>query len=209
MSAYAQFAVEQIKEAGANEQTLTDLATISEEAKRLSQLADSTLKVLLVSETGEANRRETAPVDIGDLAERLIQLLKPVALRKGQRLTISIKNDIPEIRGDAGELTQLLWNILQNAVSHSGGNINLAAEAAGGGVEITVKDDGEGIAPELLPRIFEWGASGKNGGSGIGLSICRDIAKSHNGDISIQNEEGGGVRVTVTLKGKTEGLAGG
>ncbi|MDR2572343.1 MAG: hypothetical protein LBD23_18885 [Oscillospiraceae bacterium] len=205
MSAYAQFAVEQIREKGIDEQTLADLATVSEEARRLTQLADSTLRVLMsVSETGKADIRESAPVDIGDLAKRLTQLLKPVAERKGKNLTVSINNDIPEIHGDAGELTQLLWNVLQNAVTHSWSSIELTVEATDQAISITVKDDGEKIPLDLLPRIFEWGVGGKNSGSGIGLSICRDIAHKHNGEISIINDENGGVCVTVTLHGKTE-----
>ncbi|MDR2546269.1 MAG: HAMP domain-containing histidine kinase [Lachnospiraceae bacterium] len=210
VSAYAQFAVEQIREHGNDEQTLSDLATVSEEAKRLSQLADNTLRVLMSGvERGESNDREATPVDMGDLAGRLTQLLKPVAARKGKQLTTTIKAGIPEIHGDAGELTQLLWNILQNAVTHSVQNIELVAEADSGAVKIMVTDDGKGISPDLLQSIFDWGIGGKDGGSGIGLSICRDIVLRHNGDISIDNEEGGGVRVTVTLKGKEEGYGGG
>ncbi|MCL2034860.1 MAG: HAMP domain-containing histidine kinase [Oscillospiraceae bacterium] len=205
MSAYAQFAVEQIRVSGANEQTLADLSTISEEAKRLAEMADGTLKILLSSsETAQTNAWEAMPVDAGDLANRLMRLLTPVARRKGKNLTLFIEDGIPEIQGDADELTQLLWNITQNAVTHARSNIEMAVRADGAAITVTLKDDGYGIKPDILPRIFERGVSGGEEKSGIGLSICRDIAIKHGGDISIQNEPGAGVCVSVTLKGKAE-----
>ena len=205
MSAYAQFAVEQIKQNGANEQTLADLSTIGDEAKRLALMADGTLKVLLsASEIGETDTdgRATAPIDTGDLVERLTHLLKPIAARKGQSLTALVEDNVPVTYGDAGELTQLLWNIMQNAITHTKSIIESTVNADGDGVIITIKDDGPGIDSDLLPRIFEWGVSGRSGGSGIGLALCRDIAQKHNGDISVQNNAAGGTCVTITLLGK-------
>jgi signal transduction histidine kinase len=208
MSAYAQFAVEQIREAGANEQTLADLATISDEAKRLAEMADGTLKILMnVSET-ESARQKNLPVDIGDLASRLVRLMEPIASRKGCKLTASIMGNIPAIPGDADKLTQLLWNLLQNVITHSGcDNAELLVEANGLGVKLMVRDDGAGVNPDILPRIFESGVSGKKEGSGIGLSICRDIARRHGGDIIVQSEPGAETCVTVALRGIIEEAA--
>ena len=205
MSAYAQFAVEQIRDSEVNEQTLADLSTISEEAKRLAEMADGTIKVLLsATEPGEKEERSITPVNICDLAKRLTHLLKPFAMKKGKNLTITIKDELPVIHGDADELTQLLWNILQNAIAHSGSVIELAVHADDAGVAISVKDDGEGIKSELLPRIFERGVRDDKNGSGIGLSICRDIAQRHGGDITVQSEPGAGTCVSVTLRGRKE-----
>ena len=203
MSAYAQFAVEQIRQNGANEQTLTDLSTISEEAKRLAEMADGTLKLLLSSsDTAQTDEWEAMSVDVGDLANRLLRLLKPLAERSGKQLTALIEKKIPEIPGDAGELTQLLWNITQNAITHADANIVMAVRADDALIHVTMADDGEGIAPDILPLVFERGISGGEGKSGIGLAICRDIAIRHGGDVSIHSEPGVGTRVSVTLKGK-------
>ena len=87
-----------------------------------------------------------------------------------------------------------------------------SAQADSPGVKITVNDDGTGIDPEILPNIFERGISGKEGGSGIGLSICREIAELHGGGISVQSKTSAGnkalaamqetgTRVTVILRG--------
>jgi len=224
MSAYAQFAVEQIKESsaagktGVNEQTIADLATISDEAKRLAVMVDGTLKVLMtVSGTNETGVRKSMPVNMGMLSSRLVRLMEPVALRKGIELSVEVKDDIPEIPGDADALTQLVWNILQNAITHSNGKkIVLHAQADGGGVKIIIYDDGNGIDPEILNHVFERGVSGSGGGSGLGLSICRDIARKHGGDVSIKSKSVNsagqpdesedfpgdtGVSVTVLLRG--------
>jgi signal transduction histidine kinase len=207
MSVYAQFAVEQIRERNLNEQTLADLATISEEAKRLADIADGTLKLLMAShDTKDNDNQRVTPVDIGVLAKRLTQILKPVALRVGKKLTMRISKHLPKIYGNTDELTQLIWNILQNAITHTRENIELTAAATKDGVKIAVTNDGAPLEPALLPHIFEWGISNSDGGNGIGLAICRDIAYKHNGDISAQNGEGGGTCMTVTLKSATRGF---
>jgi len=117
MSAYAQYAVEQIMEAGANDQTLADLATISDEAKRLAEMADGTLKVLMSS--SDTSKYKFEPVDIGSLTGRIAGLFGSVALRKGRRIVTHIEEGMPVIQGDTDASTQLLWNTIQNAVTHS------------------------------------------------------------------------------------------
>jgi len=206
MSAYAQFAVEQIKESGANKQTLADLATISDEAKRLAEMADSTLKILMTSSaTYNLNLMKKNPVDIGELSSRLVHLLKPIALRKEKILSAEIAENIPIINGDADALMQLLWNLMQNAITHSNGKsviVNVDQYTFDDnfkGIKLIIKDDGTGIELEILPFIFEHGISGKEGGSGIGLSICRYIANRHGGDISIVSGTDG-VSVSVLLR---------
>jgi len=121
------------------------------------------------------------------------------------KLQVVIKDNIPEISGDADNLTQLMWNLLQNAFAHSESKtIELTVEALGSGVKVTVSDDGVGIEPEILRRIFERGVSGKKGGSGIGLAICRDIANRYGGNINVESVIGTGTKVTVTLHGIAE-----
>ncbi|MCL2230824.1 MAG: HAMP domain-containing histidine kinase, partial [Treponema sp.] len=209
MSAYAQFAVEQIKEslsAGqpwANEKILADLATISDEAKRLAEMADGTLKILMaVSEPDEIILQKSIPVDMENLITRLAGLLEPVASRKGKKLTVVTGENIPLISGDADALAQLVWNILQNAITHSDGkNVTLTVSNFENAVKVTTADDGSGIEPKILPHIFEPGVSGKKGGSGIGLSICRDIVKRHNGEINIKSNKEEGTIVTLQMRG--------
>jgi signal transduction histidine kinase len=197
MSAYAQYAVERLQLTGPNEQTLADLSTISDEAKRLAEMADGTLKILLSSD--KSGKRENAPVDIGILAAQLIRLFGAIVSRKGRGLTADIQENLPAVYGDMDALTQLFWNILQNAVTHSEGDIELLAVSDGQSLSVQVKDNGAGIPPALLPRIFERGVSGVKNGSGIGLSLCRDIARQHGGDVVAESSPGTGTCITVTL----------
>jgi len=197
MSGYAQFAVKQIVENGSNEQTLADLATISSEAKRLAEMASNTLRVLM--DTDVEDGLEDTFVCISDLSLRLVRLIDPIAKRKGLAMTAKIEDSIPAIPGNTDALTQLFWNLLQNAITHSYSSVELTVEAMAHHVKITVMDDGKGVEPDILPRIFERGVSGQNGGSGMGLAICHDIAVRHNGGITVQSESGRGTCVTVIL----------
>jgi len=248
MSTYAQYAVEQIRQAssagapGVTEQTAADLVTISDEAKRLAQMADGTLKILMsvvsprgAHETDKDEIRKSLPVNMADLCTRLARLMEPVASRKGKKLIVLTADSIQEIQGYADALTQLVWNILHNAIIHSDAKtIKLSVETINSdiqtdvkklpapklqarinspGVKITISDDGTGIDPQIMPRIFDRGVSGNQGGSGIGLSICKEIAILHGGDISVQNGKSAennalaatqadtGTCVTVILRG--------
>jgi len=209
MSTYAQYAVEQIRESGVDEQTIADLATISEEAKRLAEMAGSTLKILMASAVPDVSKTDGGAqkypaIDVGAVCSQLVKLWNPVTSQKGMKISVAIGDGIPEIPGDANALTQLMWNILQNAVTHSEcKSIEIAVENCDG-VQITINDDGVGIETKILPRIFEHGVSGKKGGSGIGLAICRDIAGRHGGDINIESVNGMGTKVTVKLRGIAE-----
>jgi signal transduction histidine kinase len=117
-------------------------------------------------------------------------------------LTATVTDNAPVISGDTDAITQLVWNVLQNAITHSGGKaIKLIVGADDGNAKVTVNDDGAGVEPDILPHIFERGIIGKKGGSGIGLSICRDIAKRHGGEITVRSEPGNGTGVTVILCG--------
>jgi signal transduction histidine kinase len=182
---------EEIKENGANEQTLADLAAISGESRRLAEMADGTLKILLSETEAPPDEQKNFPVDIGEISKSIARLFEPVAKRNGRKLTVAIGRDIPQIPGDPGALTQLLWNILQNAIIHSQcKNIELLVEASGLiDVTITIRDDGCGINSDILPHIFERGIV-EQGGSGIGLSICREVARRHGGSIDIRSGPG-------------------
>ena len=86
----------------------------------------------------------------------------------------------------------MLFNLLQNARNHTeGGTVTITAETDGGFVAVTVADTGGGVSPELLPRIFERGASASENGSGIGLAVCKEIIDGYGGTIRVKNRPGG------------------
>ena len=200
MSAYAQYAVKQIKENGINEQTLADLNAISDEAARLADMADDTLKILMsFQEASEIGAFKNSPVDISVITKRITRLLEPVAARRGCKIILDIKKLTSPQTGNPDALTQMLWNILQNAVAYSGAQIiSLRIEEKNDNLIMTIKDNGCGISPDILSRIFERGVRKSLNGHGIGLYVCREIALSHGGDISIDSGSSG-TEVRVSL----------
>jgi two-component system, OmpR family, phosphate regulon sensor histidine kinase PhoR len=119
-------------------------------------------------------------------------------------------DDLPMVIGDADQLTQVLQNLLDNAVKYGrdGGTVGLdVAVAAPGraGVVVTVADQGAGIPREHLPRLTErfyrvdTGRSRAAGGTGLGLAIVKHIVNRHRGQLSIESEEGIGTKVSVWL----------
>src|SRR5262249_56111954 len=112
------------------------------------------------------------------------------------------------IMGDATRLQQVLWNLLTNAVKFTphGGRVEVHLRRRGGHAELSVRDSGQGIAPDLLPRIFDRFRQGDSsttrvqGGLGLGLAIARQLVELHGGGIKAESPgEGQGTTMTVTL----------
>ena len=116
-----------------------------------------------------------------------------------------LEEELPEIPGDASRLQQVFSNLLDNAKKHggSGGRIVVTMEKEEGTnmVAINVRDFGPGIPPEELPHVkyMFYKGSSQVRGSGIGLAVCEEIISLHNGELCIENAEGGGVRCTIRL----------
>lgn len=120
--------------------------------------------------------------------------------RKGNTLEVRVEPGLPQVRGNAEQIGQVLINLLSNANRHmKNGTVTIRAEAVPGAVRVTVADTGEGISPELLSRVFQRFVRGDGEGTGLGLPICKDIVETHGGEIGIESELGGGTRVWFTL----------
>ena len=199
MSSYAQLAVERINEGHLDSLTLSNLEKISEESRRIADLASNTLRLSRLSDLPDGGGFSS--VDVGELARYVARLFEPQAIKSGRALNLDVMQNLPPVTGSADSLTRLLWNLLDNALSHSGhGDIEIAVSADdGGGVRLIIKDYGVGVPPELLPKVFEHGVSGRHNGTGIGLSLCRDIVSDMGGEIKLASEPGKGTEVTVTL----------
>jgi two-component system, OmpR family, sensor histidine kinase BaeS len=103
---------------------------------------------------------------------------------------------------DQARMHQVIGNLLANALrfTPASGEVVVRAIPAVNGVEITVSDTGSGIAPDVLPRIFDrFFRSGDSGGSGLGLPIARSLVEAHGGSIEAESAAGGGTTVRVQL----------
>ena len=125
---------------------------------------------------------------------------------------MSIAEPLPPVIGDAPQLSQLLHNIVGNALAYGrpGTPVTLTVASEGADVRLTVADQGEGIAAHHLPRLTERfyradaGRSRAAGGTGLGLAICKHIVERHRGRLSIDSTLGVGTNVTVRLPAVTE-----
>lgn len=192
----AQFAAQNIESGAVDEETVTDLNAISAEAKRLAQMVTSLVGIGRMQGT-EGGR---APLALDSLITETARIYQSLFARKNNTLTAEVEPDLPPVNGNADRLIQVLINLLSNANRHtSNGAVHIRTEALENRVRVSVTDTGEGIAPDLLPRVFERYCHGEKGGSGLGLSICKAIIEEHGGEIGIESEEGKGTSVWFTL----------
>jgi len=165
---------------------------IFEEAGRLNRMVVE-LTDLVRLEAGRLSMKSEA-IDMGQLAEAIVQRLQVVAERQGVRLE-SHTQPMPHIAGDGDRLAQVLTNLISNAIKFTpaGGKVQIIAQFKDGGVSLTVRDSGIGIPPEDLPRVFERfyqvdKARGPQRGTGLGLAITQEIIEAHGGRISVHSQ---------------------
>ncbi|MCL2813494.1 MAG: HAMP domain-containing histidine kinase [Oscillospiraceae bacterium] len=195
MSSYAQYAVKSIQNGDFANESIQRLNTIPKEANRLADLSSTLLDVFKELD----NERQKTPLSVSELIEHTTSVFKPIMDRKHNRQIINIESELPYVFGNEDELTQVFFNLLSNADTHTkNGTISTAAELAGGLVLVTIADTGEGISPELLPHVFEKHRHDENG-TGYGLTICKEIIEEHGGEINIKSDQYRGTTVIFTL----------
>lgn len=174
-------------------------ASVAEEAARLKRLASDLSTLSRIQETGGTTRR--TEVDLGALASSVATRLRP----QFDDQNVQLRVDTPHLKvtGDPDRLTQVIVNLLGNALSYtpSGGRVELTGRRRQGQVELEVTDSGRGISAGDLPKVFErfYRADPTTpGGSGIGLTIARGIARTHGGDVAARSD-GPGTGATFTL----------
>jgi len=143
------------------------------------------------------------PCDIGDLIHHVLTLTESDFQSKEIDISLNIAEDLPQVRLDRDQMTQVLLNILLNAIQvmESGGQITIGADirAETHQLELTVSDDGKGIPADDLPRIFDPFFTTKKQGAGLGLAIAHTIIESHHGEITVESEEGKGSTFRIRL----------
>jgi two-component system, OmpR family, sensor kinase len=179
------------------------LTVVVDGAVRLQETLDGLL--LLARADAGALSQERAPVCLSDLVDAAITRLTP--LHPDGPSILRVGSDSGLIDGDARQLEVLLQNLLTNAVRHteSSGRITVALWVEARHVGLAVEDTGEGIPPDVLPRVFDrffrvdLHRSRGHGGSGLGLSIVQAIAVAHGGTVEVRSTLGVGTRFEVRL----------
>lgn len=124
--------------------------------------------------------------------------------RARSELFVRVDADLPAIRFDADKLRQVVWNLVSNALDAGGTHVALRARSVEGGIEVRVADDGAGMTPLVLARVFEPFRTTKARGTGLGLSISKSIIEAHGGSIRLESAPGEGTTVSFTLPGLGE-----
>lgn len=168
---------------------------------RLSRLAEDLLTLARL-EAGAAARRSTA-IDLGDVLHELADAWAPYAAQRAARLEVSADPNLA-VEGTPADIYRLLNNLVENALRHSppGGRVRLHAHAGAGWAQVTITDDGPGLAAEELPQVFERFYRGRDEtepGSGLGLSIAQAIAHAHGGTVTLTNRDSRGCAAIVSL----------
>jgi two-component system phosphate regulon sensor histidine kinase PhoR len=183
------------------------LGIMAEQSARMNRLIDDLLSLSRIELI--EHQPPSATVDPSDLVNRLVAGFEPRLKDRSLTLDLRVPNNVPAVIGDADQLTQVLQNLLDNAVKYGRerGTIRLEVAVPPGrpGVSLTVTDQGTGIPREHLPRLTErfyrvdTGRSRAAGGTGLGLAIVKHIVNRHRGQLSIESEEGIGTTVSVWL----------
>jgi len=176
-----------------------DLATISVEARHCREI--------IASLQGFACQHEPQweRVHLGDLVDRALGQVEPKLTLSQVEVSVEIPADLPELVLDPAQMTQVLAALLTNSLEacDSPGRIWIEARRAEGapGVELALADNGRGIAPELLPRLFQPFVTTKHSrpGAGLGLAVAHGIVQAHGGELRVQSKPGFGTTVTLRL----------
>jgi signal transduction histidine kinase len=172
----------------------------------LARLVEELLDVSRISQGKIALKKE--PVDLARVIAHSVETSRPLIDARGQKLTVSVPAAPVWLSADFARLSQVVSNLLNNASKYTGegGRIELSAAAAEGEASIIVRDNGAGIEPQLLDKVFELFVQGERaldrgqGGLGIGLTLVKRLVELHQGRVQAASDgPGKGATFTVTL----------
>jgi K+-sensing histidine kinase KdpD len=174
------------------------LDLVGDEAERLNRLVENLLGLTRIETGALQPDRQPLALDelVDDRVRRLDRLLRHVTVEH------ALRGDLPLVDADPVQLDQVLTNLLENAARHapSGSVVRLSAEPVGDWVEVSVQDEGDGIAPADQARIFEPFRTGQGSTStGVGLAVCKAIVEAHGGGIGYDGGDGRGARFWFTV----------
>ena len=201
---FSQFMVDEIMGRMGNARYMEYAADIQHSARHLLDVINDILDISKV-EAGEA-KLEEEDLDLRDLAAAVQRLMSPRISAKSQVLSVTVPDNMPKLRGDGRVIRQVLMNLFSNAnkFTPEGGALTLSTGVDyRGGIRIEVTDTGIGIAAEDVPLVLE--AFGQvrtshtvtHEGTGLGLTLSKQLVELHGGDLAIQSEVGKGTTVIL------------
>ena len=181
-------------------------STINRHARRLSALVEDLLELGRIESKEEHVRPEE--VSIRSAMDSVAHTLAPVVEKKGVHLDMEVPEEADHVWADPAALERILINLAENGVNYSSEGSRISVSGAlreDGFIEVSVADQGDGIPPEHLPRIFERfyrvdsARSRENGGTGLGLSIVKHLVQEMGGDVWVESAPGRGSTFRFTI----------
>jgi PAS domain S-box-containing protein len=181
------------------------VTVLTRNAESLRQIIDDMLDVSRI--TSGKLRLNVQSVQVEDILRNAVASVQPAADAKGVALEIVVEPHVAAVWGDPDRLQQIVWNLLSNAVKFTprGGHVEVSLRSSDESIDISVKDDGQGIDPAFLPHIFERFRqadsrfSREHGGLGLGLSIVHELVELHGGTVTAVSA-GAGTGATFTVR---------
>jgi PAS domain S-box-containing protein len=189
------------------EETSQGVRVIEKNSRSLSRLINDLLDMSSIL-SGKM-RIERATVELQAVVREAVETVRPQADARRVAIEVEPSSSGPaSVDGDRTRLVQVFWNLLNNAVKFSpeGGRVRVRVEGKDGAARVEVEDDGDGIAPEFLPHVFErfrqadMATTRAHGGLGLGLALVKSFVEAHGGSVAAESAgEGRGSRFTVRL----------
>jgi PAS domain S-box-containing protein len=183
-----------------NERTM-----LERQVRHMVRLVDDLLDVSRITRGRVDLRKE--PHELTSLVAKAIEIASPLFEQRSHHLVLDLDLDGVFVDGDGVRLAQVFANLLTNAAKYTepGGRIEVCARASDRVVEVSVRDDGIGIAPEVLPHVFDLFVQAPQaldraqGGLGVGLHLVKRLVELHDGSVGVESAPGAGSRFKVTL----------
>jgi len=191
---------ELLREGESNESRTRQLTMLHQQARRATEIVQNLMYFSRPPAPGKS------PVNLNELVDRTLHL-HAYSLRKSN-ITVDFlaEEGLPQVMGDPLQLMQVFLNLMLNAEqaireAREKGTLRIRLRKTAERVLLTFEDDGPGIAPDILPNIFDpfYTTKRPGRGTGLGLSICKAVLKEHSGNIEAASAPGGGAVFTVTL----------
>ncbi|WP_046470263.1 sensor histidine kinase [Allosalinactinospora lopnorensis] len=173
------------------------LETVNADADRVTRLITELLDVSRI-ETGRLELRRQV-VDLPECARRVVSG-RIAGGDPEDRFRLEMHGPLPEMWLDADKLEQIMANLVENAMRHGAGTVTIVIEPHEGGAAVSVRDEGKGIAPDAIPRVFrQFWRTKRRGGTGLGLFIVKGLIEAHGGAITVGRAPSGGAEFRFTM----------
>lgn len=181
------------------------LEIINTETERLSRLIDELLNLSKIESQMEVPDLQN--IVMKDLIDKAVAVLKPRANKKNIAIIVEVDDNLPVVQGDPDMINQVFLNLIENAICYTqnGGTVNIRTFLDDDQIKVVVQDNGIGIPPENLSRVFERfyrvdkARSRELGGTGLGLSIVKHIIEAHKGSVEVESKVGVGSTFSFSL----------